>query len=194
MATTAAQDAELAKPVTRTVYFVQLDFLSATSRLSTANQEITWGGNSWGGIGSLGTIGSVEESDGLEAKPLTFTINSVPQSLLAMAIGSVEEYRGRPAKMYMCPLDESFVMVGTPVQCWSGIMDMVSVGVNSDSGTITLKCETSAYGMSKRRQPFRLNAAQHKKDNPTDTGFDYLNGLISNPSVWLSATFQRSAA
>lgn len=187
--TTAAQDAELAKAVTRTVYFIELQFASATSRLSTANQDLTWGGYTWSGVGSLGTIGTVDESDGLEAKPLSFTINGAQPSWLALAVGPVEEYSGRPAKMYMCPLNEAFQMVDTPVLCWAGGMDMVSVGINNTS-TITLKCETSAYGL-KRQPTFRLNAAQHKKDNPTDTGLDYLNGLISNPAVWLSARFQQ---
>lgn len=187
---TPEQNAELAKAVTRTVYFVEFQFASATSRLSTANIPLTWGGYEWAGVGSLGTISTVEESDGLEAKPLNFTVNSAQQSWLALAVGSVEEYRGRPAKMYMCPLNEQFQMVGTPERCWSGIMDMLSVGINEDSGTITLKCETSAYGL-KRRPAFRLNAAQHKKEHPDDTGFDYLNDLIANPVVWLSKKFQQ---
>lgn len=188
--TSPEQQAELEKAVARIVYFVEFQFASETSRLSTANVPITWGGYEWSGVGSLGTISAVEESDGLEAKPLNFTVNSAQQSWLALAVGPPDEYRGRPAKMYMCPLDESFRMVGTPVQCWSGIMDMVSVGINDESGTITLKCETSAYGL-KRRPAFRLNAAQHRKEHPTDTGLDYLNDLISNPSVWLTARFQQ---
>ena len=188
--TTAAQNAELAKPVTRVVYFVEFQFASATSRLSTANIPITWGGFEWVGMGTLGGIGAVEESDGLESKPLNFTINSAQPAWLALAVGDVEEYRGRPAKMYMCPLNEAFQMVGTPEKCWAGIMDTLSVGVNDDSGSITLRCETSAYGL-KRRPSFRLNAAQHKKDHPDDTGLDYLNGLISDPAVWLSKKFQQ---
>jgi len=68
-------------------------------------------------------------------------------------------------------------------------MDSLNVGINNESGTITLRCETSAYGL-KRRPVFRLNAAQHKKKYPTDTGLDYLNDLISNPAVWLSKRFQ----
>jgi len=188
--TTAQQNAELAKPVTRVVYFVEFQFASGTSRLSTANIPITWGGYEWAGVGTLGSIGAVEESDGLESRPLNFTINAAQPAWLALAVGAVEEYRGRAAKMYMCPLNESFQMVGTPEKCWSGVMDSLSVGVNDDSGTITLRCETSAYGL-KRRPTFRLNAAQHKKKYPTDTGLDYLNDLISNPAVWLSKKFQQ---
>lgn len=188
--TTAAQNAELAKPVTRVVYFVEFRFASGTSRLSTANIPLTWGGYEWAGVGTLGSIGAVEESDGLEAKPLNFTINLAQPAWLALAVGDVEEYRGRTAAMYMCPLNESFQMVGLPEKCWSGLMDTLNVGVDGDSGTITLRCETSAYGL-KRRPALRLNAAQHKKNHPDDTGLDHLNGLISDPAVWLSKKFQQ---
>jgi hypothetical protein len=190
MTTTTAQNAELAKPVTRTVYFVEFQFASSTSRLSTANFPITWGGFDWSGVGSIGSIGAIEESDGLESRPLNFTINAAQPSWIALAVGDVAAYRGRPAKMYMCPLDESFQMIDTPVQCWSGTMDMVSVGVNGDESSITLKCETSAYGL-KRRPSLRLNDAQQRKEHPTDTGLSYLTALISDPGVWLSVRFQQ---
>jgi hypothetical protein len=188
--TTSAQDAELTKPVTRTVYFVEFQFSTGTSRLSTANFPITWDGFEWSGVGAIGSIGAIEESDGLESKPLNFSINAAQPAWLAMAIGDVESYRGRAAKIYMCPLDESFQMVDTPVRCWTGIMDMVSVGINGEAGSITLKCETSSYGL-KRRPSLRMNAAQHRKEHPTDTGLDYLTELISNPAVWLSRRFQQ---
>jgi len=188
--TTAAQNAELAKPVARVVYFIEFEFASATSRVSTANIPIAWGGSEWSGVGTIGTIGAIQESDGLESKPLNFTLNAAQPAWLALAVGAVEQYRGRAARMYMCPLNESFQMVGTPEKCWSGVMDTLSVGVDDESGTITLRCETSAYGL-KRRPAFRLNAAQHKKDHPGDTGLDYLNDLISNPAVWLSKRFQQ---
>ena len=188
--TTTEQNLELAKPVTRVVYFVEFQFKSGTSRISTANIPITWGGFEWSGVGTLGSIGAIEESDGLDAKPLNFTINAAQPAWLALAVGAVEEYRGRRAKMYMCPLNDAFQMVGVPEKCWSGVMDSLNVGVNDESGSITLRCETSAYGL-KRRPSLRLNAAQHKKDHPDDTGLDYLNGLISNPAVWLSARFQQ---
>lgn len=189
--TTPSQNAELAKAVTRVVYFVEFQFLDFTARLSTTNFPITWGGFEWSGVGSIGTIGAVEESDGMESRPLNFTINAAQPAWLALAIGDAETYRGRPAKMYMCPLNESFQLVDTPVRCWAGVMDMVSVSINGDSGSITLKCETSAFGL-KRRPSLRLNAAQQKKAHPTDTGFDYLTDLIANPSVWISKRFQQT--
>lgn len=127
----------------------------------------------------------------MESKALTLTLNEAQASVLALAVGDVDQYRGRVAKMYFCPLNESFQLVGTPVICWRGTMDVMSVGIEGDEGSIQLKCETSAYGL-KKPSGLRLNAAQQKSRYPTDTGFDYLNDLIASPTVWLSKKFLRS--
>jgi hypothetical protein len=188
--TTSAQQAELEKPVTRVAYFVELHFATHTARFCTFNQSFEWGGNTWVGLGSLASISAVEESDGLEARSLTFGMNAADTSLLALAAGDVEEYRGRSAKMYFCPLDENFRLIDSPELCWRGSMDSVSVDLNGDAGQVMLKCETSAYGL-KRTSGLRMNAAQHAKRHPGDTGFDFLTDLIANPQLWLSKKFQR---
>lgn len=187
----AQQQAELEKTVTRTVYFTEFQFASSTLYVCTADRTITWNGHDWIGLGTVGGISAIEESEGVESKALTFTLNVAQTSILALAIGAVEEYRGRNAKLYFCPLDESYQLVGTPRLCWRGIMDLMAVSVEGEEGKITLKCETSAYGL-KRQPGLRLNAAQHKKKYPADTGLDYLTDLIANPVVWLSKKFQRS--
>lgn len=188
--TTSAQQTALEQPVVRIVYFAEFAFLGGTAYMNTSNQTITWNGHDWLGVGTLGSIGEVEETDGLEAKALNFTLNAAQPSWLALAVGSVEEYRGRSAKLYMCPLDEGFVPIDDPILCWTGIMDTVTVGVEGEAGQIVLKCETSAYGL-KRRQSLRINAAQQKKKYPTDTSLDFLQDLIARPQQWLSINFQR---
>ena len=127
---------------------------------------------------------------GVTSSALNFTLNIAQSGWLAESIGAVEDYRGKPAKMYFCPLDEQFRLVDTPERCWAGIMDTIVVGINNEVGQAILKCETSAYGL-KRRPSMRMNAAQQKQVYPTDTGFDYLTGLIANPQLWLSKKFQQ---
>jgi hypothetical protein len=184
-----AQKTALSSPVARTVYFIELQFLGSTQYICSANQSIVWGGNTWLGLGTIGSISAIEESDGLESKPLTFTINAAQPTWLALAVGPVEQYRGRVAKMYFCPLDESYQMVGTPEICWRGIMSVISVGIEGEEGKIQLRCETSAYGL-KRQSSLRMNPSQQRKKYPADAGFDYLPDLIANPQTWLSKKFQ----
>jgi len=186
-----AQTTEVEKPVTRVAYFAEFHFQSGIQYVSSLNQTITWGGHDWIGLGSLAAINTIEEADSVDAKSLDFTLNVAQTSYLALSVGTVEEYRGLAAKLYMCPLSETFTLIDTPVLCWTGIMDTMAVGIDSSgSGQITLRCETAAYGL-KRRPSYRMNAAQQKIKFPNDTGFDYLTDLIARPQLWLSTKFQR---
>lgn len=187
--TTEAQQTELERPGARVVYFVEFDFLDGKQRLCTWNKTLPWNGYDWLGLGAISAIGQVDESESLDARALSFTLNAAEPTWLALAAGPVEEYRGRSAKMYMCPLNENYQLVDTPEQCWRGIMDAASIGIDGEEGSIVLKCETSAFGL-KRRQTLRMNATQQKKKYPTDTGFDYLVDLIARPQLWVSKRFQ----
>ena len=196
MTLTAGQQSELEKPVTRIAYFVELYFLSATSRVCSLGQTVTWGGYNWLGFGSIGAISPIDESQGTAASSLTFTLNIAQLELLSIATGNISEYRGRDAKLYFCPLDDQFRLVGTPVICWRGSMDTMTAGIQGSreesTGSISLKCETSAYGL-KRKSNLRMNAAQQKQRYPNDTGLDYLTDLLGNPdaTIWLSKRFQQ---
>lgn len=191
---TANQQAELEKPVTRFAYFVEFYFASGTVRVSTLSIPVNWGGYDWIGLGSVGDISPLEESQGTAAKSLTFELNLAQTDWLALAVGPVSEYRGRDAKMYHCPLNESFQLVDTPKRCWQGTMDTMTSGITGPrdqaKGGIKLKCETSAYGL--RRPPaLRLNAAQQKQKYPNDTSLDRLCNLIGKPVPWLTVRYQQ---
>lgn len=184
------QQAALEQPIVRIVYFVEFSFEGGFGRFSTFNSTVEWNGYSWIGASGIVSIGDVEESEGATAKSLDFSLNAVQPELLALAAGSVTEYRGRSAKMWMCPLDENYQLLGEPQICWRGIMDMVTLGEEGETASIKLRCETSAYGL-KRRQALRMNAAQQKHTYPDDTGFDHLSVLIADPEVWVSVAFQK---
>lgn len=187
--TTSAQQAELEKQSVRVAYFAEFAFQSGTQRLCSWNISFDWGGYTWSGLAQVASISAVEESDGMEARSLSFTLNGARPEWVALAAGPVEEYRGRDAKLYMCPLDEQYRLIGTPEPCWSGIMDLIALGLDGEQGQIVLRCETSVYGL-KRRPSLRMNGAQQKKKYPSDTGFDYLPDLIARPQTWLSKRFQ----
>jgi len=187
---TSGQQTALEKPVIRRAFFAEFHFASGIQRVSNFNLAYTWGGYTWGGMGELGAIDQVQESESIASRPLNFTLNAVNPAWLAEGVGPVEDYRGLNAKMYFCPLDENYNLIDTPEVCWRGVMDTVTIGIDGDQGSILLKSETSAYGL-KRQAAIRMNAAQQKKKYPTDTGFDYLTDLIANPQLWLSKKFQQ---
>lgn len=187
--TTTAQQTALEKASIRVAYFIELHFVSGIIRLCNSGQSYVWGSHDWLGLGLLGKISPMEESAGVNSTAMTFTLNVTQYAILALAVGSVEDYRGQVAKLYFCPLDDQFRFIDTPELCWSGLMDTMVVSVDGEAGQIALKCETSVYGL-KRRSPQRLNPAQHKQRHPGDTGLDYVTDLIARPQLWLSKKFQ----
>lgn len=192
MSLTANQQTRLEKPATATLFFAEFRFKSGTLRLTNSMTAIQWGGVMWGGIGgSLGTVSPIEESESIEARPMQFELNIADSTLLPLAVGAVSDYRGQPAILYRCPLDDNFRLIDTPEKCWTGTMSLMTVEIDTDgSGRIQLKCETSANGL-RRRAVQRLNPAQQKQQYPGDTGLDYLPDLIANPQTWLSVRFQQ---
>ncbi len=189
MAITAQQQTQLEKPSTQTVFFVELQLKSGTQYLCNANISIVWDGKTWLGVGTMAGISAVSEADDLTAKAVNFTLNASDPAWLAVAAGSEAEYSGRKAKMYRCPLNEQFQLVGTPERCWLGVMDLVTIGIDGEEGTINLKAETGAFSL-KRGSALRMNASQQKQRHPEDTGFDFLAPLMANPVLWQSRKFQ----
>jgi hypothetical protein len=189
MSLSIAQQTATEKVLVPTVYFVELALATATQRFCSWNAPINWGGQLWSGVGTLGNISEIEHSEDLDARSLTLSLNIAQQSWLTIAVGAVQEYSGRDARIYFCPLNEGYQLIDTPQLCWTGFMDTMSVGIDGDSGSIQLRCENSVHRL--KRQPIlRLNAANQKLKYPTDTGFDYLTDLISKPQLWLSKRFQ----
>lgn len=190
----AQQQAALEQPHVKYVYFIEFYFAAMTYRCSTLNVNVSWGGYEWVGMGSVGSFSAIERNKGTTASAIEFELNLADTTFVALGAGAVEEYRGRDAKIYFCPMDENYRLIGTPKICWRGTMDTMTGGVGGSredaSGALKLRCETSAYGL-KRPPALRLNAAQHKAVYPNDTGLDRLSALIAQPVPWLSVKYQR---
>lgn len=198
MTVTSGQQTVLEKRNAPIVYFVELDFASATVYFSSFNKTFTWGGHDWIGLGSLGSISEMKSEDSTDPHAVNLGLNVANATLLQIACGPVEEYRGRDAKIYMCPLSEAHELVDTPIKCWEGSMDtmVVSAGKSeSEDGvvesSISLRCEPFAKNL-RRKSVLRVNNAQHQANYPTETGFIYQQDLIAHDQVWMSSAARRA--
>lgn len=194
MTTTVDQQAALEKPVVPWAYFVELHFESGIQRYCNFNKTFSWGGYDWIGLGGLVSISEIKSTEKIEPNAVTFTLNIAQSALLAFAVGSVEEYRGRSVAIYQCPLTAQHTLIDDPILAWEGDMDVVAVSVEDEngeaSGSISLRCEPAAKRL-RRRNALRVNSAQQKLRHPGDTGFDFQADLLANPQTWLSVRFQQ---
>lgn len=191
--TTVDQQAALEAPVVAWAFFVEMQFASETIRVSNFNKTFSWGGFDWLGLGGLGSISEIKSTEKVEPNAVTLGLNIAQSDWLAFSVGSVEEYRGLPVTIWQCPLTPEHTLIDDPLLAWEGDMDVVAVSVEADgaesAGSISLRCEPASKRL-RRRNALRVNAAQHKLNHPTDTGFDYQADLLANPQTWLTVLFQ----
>jgi hypothetical protein len=178
-------------------WLVALEFVSGTQRFTTAPVDVVSGGYTWQGMGELSSVSAVQESADSIAARMTIGLSAVNEAMLAAAIGNVDTYRGRSARLYLQLFDEAFLPVGAAVQRWSGYMDKVQItrqrsdgGGGESVGRINLVCSRAGMARARQYQGLRLTDAQQQQRYPGDTGVRYVQTLLEAPSLWLSKRFQ----
>lgn len=179
-------------------WLAQLDFSVGTQYLTTAPQSMTAGGNTYIGLGSLVSIGALNESADSSAEKITLSLSVANAAMLSLGLGNVEGYRGRAVRLYLQLFDEQFAPVDSPIQRWSGVMDKVMISrqpadassPGSSTGSIDLQCSRSGMARARYYQGLRLTHQQHQSRYPGDTGLQYMRTLIEQPALWLSKRFQ----
>jgi len=127
--------------------FAAFNFVSGMVRLTSWDQDITWGGNTFQSIGKFAGFSDYEEGTDLISASLTFTIAGVDSSILSTAL--TEKYHNRDASLWVGWLDQNNNLVDTPYLLWEGFMD--SMPLNSDQGqsSINLVCESRLLLLAK---------------------------------------------
>lgn len=176
------------------LYLIKLELTTETLRITNWTQSIEWDGQVWQSLSITPQVSNFAESSNLESTALDISLSPIAPEMLSLALGEVDEYRGRPCSIYMAVLDDNFRPIGDPILRWYGYMDTMAIGTdvseNGVSGAINLRCETGMHSLS-RLKTYRMNNAQQQSRVPGDKGFEYIERLMSEPYTWLSVKFQQ---
>lgn len=122
------------------LHFVELDLPSGYLRLHTRIGTVTWGGNSYLGVGKLGDISDIDEDAMLRPSGVTVTLTGVDADLVTSAM--TEKYHGRAIAVYEGYLNTStMALVADPEVKFKGLMDYMSVTLGEGGGSISVQAE-----------------------------------------------------
>lgn len=169
-------------------YFAEFQFTNGIARFTSWNTSLDWGGYIWAGAGTMGSVTPVKQSEKLQSMSLDFTLTVADPAIIAAALSEAETYRNKPVYLYTAPMNDGAIL-GTPILTWQGVMDQMSLSLESSGGSVSLRCLPAADKMSVA-QNLRVNDATQKAAYPTSRGFEYQSGLIADPHLWLSKDFQ----
>jgi hypothetical protein len=164
------------------VLFLELDFLSGTLYLSSADRYFTWGGNLYSPLGTFAGITDLTETTDITSQQLQFTLSGVDSGLLNTTLG--EAYHGRNATLSVGYLDPvNWELVAAPETIWEGLMDVLTIKANANSSSITLSCENRLMLWNDASGWLYTQDHQRLIDS-TDNFLDQVTSIATKTVVW----------
>lgn len=193
--TNAGFDTAAAAAAVGLLYLVEMEFAGGTLYLTTWPHPITVGAQVYTGLGHLGTVGQLKESEDGQTQTVDLELSQVSATNLSLALGSVSSYQGRAVRVYQALTDAHGVIQGAPVLRFAGWMDQVKIPSRGEAGLgkVVMACKTGGYDLRRNPIGLRMNDSQHQARYPGELGFQYVPALIAQPQLWLSKNFQRIA-
>lgn len=163
------------------VIFVKLQFDGGNVNIHSELGDITYGGDTYNGIGKLGAVGGMEECSDLSRTPITLSLSGIPNDIISILLA--EQYQGRLATVSLGYLDlTTRVLVDSPAVIYRGNIDTADFQIGKDS-TITLSVESrfAAWDIPLTR---RYNNSDQQLRYPGDRGLEFIEQTADKSIFW----------
>ena len=177
--TAAVQAAATAENVRRTLA-VQMDFASGMVRMTGAPFDIVISGNTFLGVGQLGSISAAEEGAELQAYRMSVTLSAIPRDMVSIALN--QNYQKRAATVWEVLLDANNAVIADPIVIFRGRMDQMEI-VLGQTATVTVTMENRLADWERPRIS-RFSAEDQETKYPGDLGLRYAAAMENKEIVW----------
>jgi hypothetical protein len=165
----------------RPAFFVEGNFASGPVYLWTGLGPISWNGQTWLGVGTLGSITTIEEGATVEARGITLGLSGFDATLLGDVVN--EFAVGLPVTVWLGLFDASGTLLADPIISFAGRMDQPTLTVGGDSASISINCENRLVEMNVAVDRRYTNEDQ-QIDYPGDQGFGWVNAIQEVTIIW----------
>jgi len=178
--TTQVIDA-LASATVRPAFFVEAWFTSGPIYVWTGYGSVSWNGLTWLGIGTLGSISTVEEGSDIQARGITLEMSGIDVNLLG---GILNEFQvGLPVRVWLALFDGTNALVPDPFLSFAGRMDQPTLDVAGETASISINCESRLIDMNVACDR-RYTDEDQQLDHPGDRGFEFVNSIQEVTVTW----------
>lgn len=162
-------------------FAVKAEFDTSTIRLWTGMDDLTIGGATYTGAGSLLDISDVEETQELKSSGLSITLSGMDATVLDYAL--TENYQNRPITLFLGYLSGSTNETVGTLTLFKGRMVSMTVNDTPDGANISLDCENRLVDLN-RPSNFRYTKDSQEFLHTGDKGFDRVASLQDKEIVW----------
>jgi hypothetical protein len=180
-AMTAGYLAAIQSAALRPALFVEAHFTSGPIYVWSGAGPIVWGGHTWTGLGSLGSVSTIDESATVEAKGITLTLSGIDSAFLTDILDEFQV--GLPVVVSLGLFDAVGALIADPVASFVGEMDQPTLDVTGTSATIAINCESRLLELNVAVDRRYTNEDQ-QRDYPGDRGFEFVNSIQEAQIYW----------
>ncbi len=176
----STNETEAAKVSVTLCLLAEFDLLTGFVRVHDGTGNLSFGGNTYYGIGQFGSVETIEESTDTVARGVRCTLTGVDATLLSDVIAGGNQ--GRDVTFYLGLLAEnSMTFVADPEEVWGGRLDTFDIKLSKGAASIKVSAEHRL-----RREP---TAARYTNEDQqirfaNDRGFDMLHLISTTKAAW----------
>ncbi len=165
----------------RPAVLAAIAFRSGVSYAWSGTGSLVYAGNTYLGVGSLGTIGTISEGTEVEAKGTTIGLSGIDLGLLGSCLADIQV--GAPATLSLALLDPNGAMLGVPYPLYAGTVDKAPIEIGAETISIALALENRLTNLQ-RASNRRYTAADQALAYPTDMAFNWVEILSDIALRW----------
>lgn len=163
------------------ILLIEAYFDSGTMRLWNGIGDLSYGGETYYGAGSLIAVSQITETRNIEARGATLSLSGIPTTFLSLALS--EDYQDRKVVQRLALLDDTGAIIADPYTIFSGKMDVMQITDGGDTATIVVSAENDLIAL-KRPNERRRTPEDQKLKYTGDTFFDGVAKLQDAEIVW----------
>ena len=179
--TTPAVLAALTSQYLKVGLLLDITFVTGTVYVWTGAGNLSWGGNTYPGVGVLGNVTVIEEATSIEARGITLNLSGLQTSILADVLQEMK--LGAPVILRMALFDGSNVIIPDPLVSWAGRTDQPSISADGATSQLAINCENRLLSMN---VPVNRRYTQDDQQMgwPGDTGLQFASSIIDQTIYW----------
>lgn len=166
---------------------VRFDFASGTMRVwQGAGPLVDGAGNSWSGVGNVGSISGLSLGIGDVAEPLTIELSGLDPVFMARAANQQSELKGRDCAVYLIVFKEDWSLASNPISLRTAQMEKMVTRFDSAQKKVSLTLTAESFMVTRFRSPNSyLTHADQIARYPGDRGLERISGYTGPGRVWV---------
>lgn len=161
------------------------DFESAPVNVHTGMGDFVYNGITYSGVGDMGGMSAIDESEETRANGVNFTLNGIPSANVASILS--DSYRNRTCTVHLALFSSLTATspITAPAVLFVGRMDQATMDDDGETATINLSAESRLVDLQRSRE--RRYTDEDQRANPSytaDLGLQYVAGLQDKELLW----------